>query len=141
MKLESFVVAPQNYRKPLKVVGVDVTVLASNDVTGGYEITLQEGPEGSGPVLHGHPWDESFFILRGIVELDRDGERLTVHAGTLVHFPAGTPHGYRFGAGGGAMLEISGPGGLATRAFELIANHGVSDFGQLAALLASSGAH
>lgn len=39
------------------------------------------------------------------------------------------------------MLEISGPGGLATRAFELIANQGVSDFGQLAALLASSAAH
>ncbi len=38
-------------------------------------------------------------------------------AGTLVHIPAGTVHGYRFGAGGGRMLEVSGQGGFATQMF------------------------
>lgn len=138
MKLESFIVSPQNYRQPVKVVGVDVTVLASNDLTGGYEITLQEGPEGTGPELHAHPWDESFFVLRGLVDIEFDGRRVTAKQGSLVHLPAGTTHGYRYGAGGGAMLEISGPGGLATKAFELIAKHGITDFAQLAALLLPS---
>src|SRR5690349_10305674 len=112
MKVDPFVVTPQNYRQPLVVVGVNVTVLASNEATKGYEITVQEGPEGTGPVRHTHPWDESFYVLRGTVDVDCDGRIVEAEPGTLVHFPAGTAHGYRFGAGGGAMLEISGPGGL-----------------------------
>jgi quercetin dioxygenase-like cupin family protein len=126
MKLDPFVVTPQNYRQPLDVVGVQVTVLATNDATKGYEITVQEGPEGAGPVRHTHPREESFYVLRGRVDIDCDGEIIAAEHGTLVHFPAGTAHGYRFGAGGGAMLEISGPGGLATKMFELISNANVN---------------
>jgi hypothetical protein len=48
------------YPKPLNVVGVNITVLASAAATEGYEITLQEGNAGSGPPLHTHPWDECF---------------------------------------------------------------------------------
>ena len=122
MKNETFVLTPETQSKPLRVVGVDVTVLASSDQTGAYEITLQEGPAGTGPGRHTHPWDESFFVLRGTVEIDCDGKVTNAKAGTLVHFPKGAAHGYRFGAEGGAMLEISGPGGVATKMFALIAN-------------------
>jgi quercetin dioxygenase-like cupin family protein len=138
MKPEPFVVTRQSYATALDVVGVQVTILASNDKTGGYEITLQEGPEGAGPVPHAHPWDESFFVLRGTVELHCSGQSVTAEQGTLVHFPAGTVHGYRFGAHGGAMLELSGPGGLATKMFELIAKNnprGPAETAQLFAAL------
>ena len=37
-------------------------MLASGAQTGGYEIFLQVGPEGSGPPPHNHPWDESFYV-------------------------------------------------------------------------------
>jgi hypothetical protein len=41
-------------------------------------------------------------------------------AGTLVHLPAGTVHGFQYGAGGGEMLEVTGPGSLASKMFTAI---------------------
>ena len=70
MKPQTLVVTPESYPQPLNVVGELVTVLASGDATAGYEIFLQEGPEGSGPPPHSHPWDESFFVTRGTVDQD-----------------------------------------------------------------------
>ena len=64
--------------RPLNVVGEHITVLASGDQTGSYEVFHQEGAEGSGPPPHSHPWDEAFYIVRGEV--------------------AGTPAGPLFGA-------------------------------------------
>ena len=40
--------------------------------------------------------------------------------GTLVHLPGGTVHGFRFGAGGGEILEITGQGGFASKMFTAI---------------------
>jgi quercetin dioxygenase-like cupin family protein len=116
MTAEPFVVTPQDVR-PMNVLGVRITVLAANTATHGYEITLQEGEEGAGPPPHCHDWDESFYVLRGEVEIDCAGRRETLRAGSLVHVPRGTVHGYRFGSGGGGMLEVSSAGGAATRMF------------------------
>ena len=101
----------------MNVLGVRITVLASNSATEGYEITLQEGDEGAGPPPHSHDWDESFYVLRGEVEINTGGRLRKLGAGSLVHVPRGTVHGYRFGRGGGGMLEVSGQGGAATRMF------------------------
>jgi quercetin dioxygenase-like cupin family protein len=57
-----FIVTPVGAPRPLNVVGEKITVLASSAQTGGYEIFLQTGPEGSGPPPHSHPWDESFYV-------------------------------------------------------------------------------
>ena len=116
MKVQPFIVAPQN-AAPMNVLGVRITVLAPNTATGGYEITLQEGDEGAGPPPHRHDWDESFYVLRGEVEINCEGNVAMLPAGSLVHVPRGTVHGYRFGSGGGGMLEISGEGGCATQMF------------------------
>ena len=61
MKPQPFIVSPDTYQPALNVIGTKVTVLASKDVTQGYEITLQQGEEGMGPPLHSHAWDESFY--------------------------------------------------------------------------------
>ena len=103
---------------PIDVLGVRITVLAANTATLAYEITLQEGDEGAGPPPHSHDWDESFYVLRGGVEIACEGRTAELGAGSLVHVPRGTVHGYRFARGGGAMLEIAGAGGRATRMFE-----------------------
>ena len=50
MTAKAFFVAPKDYARPLNVVGEHITVLASGTATGGYEIFLQAGPQGSGPV-------------------------------------------------------------------------------------------
>ena len=142
MKARPFVVSPKTYEAPLNVLGVRVTVLASNVQTQGYEVTLQSGDEGAGPPPHQHDWDESFFVLRGSVELSIDGKADVYGPGTLVHLPAGTVHGYRFCAGGGEMFEMTGQGGNATRMFAQVDREvppGPPDVPAVTALLRQNG--
>lgn len=106
----AFVVEPATYPRPLKVVGEQVTVLASAKKTGVYEVLLQDGVEGSGPPPHHHPWDESFYVTRGEITFkfnvaDQE-QQVVARAGTLVHLPAGTVHSFCFGVGGGQMINI-----------------------------------
>ena len=107
MKPQPFVVSPKDYPKALNVVGEQITVLASGAATQGYEIFLQQGPEGSGPPPHAHPWDEKFYVIGGEVEFGLAKKRLAAPPGTLVHIPAGTTHWFRLGKGGAKMLSIT----------------------------------
>ena len=117
MENQPFVVAPETYDRALNVVGTKVTVLASNEATGGYGITFQQGDEGTGPPPHSHDWDEAFFVIRGSVKFSYGEKTITAGPGTLVHLPAGTIHGFQYGSGGGEMLEITGPGSMAAKMF------------------------
>ncbi len=142
MKAEPFVVSPKAQKPALNVLGVSVTVLASNIQTLGYEITLQSGGEGAGPPPHRHGWDESFFVLRGSVEFSIDGKADLCGPGTLVHLPAGTVHSYRFGPGGGELFEITGQGGNATQMFARVSREippGPPDVPALTSLLHQNG--
>jgi quercetin dioxygenase-like cupin family protein len=107
MAVKPFVIAPNDYPPALDIVGEHVTVLASGEATGGYEIFLQRGPEGSGPPPHSHPWDESFFVTKGAIDFGIGDESTTALAGTLIHLPAGTVHWFRFGKGGGEMVSTT----------------------------------
>ena len=122
MQTKPFIVTPKDYDPALSVLGTKVIVLASNAATQSYEITLQEGDEGTGPPLHSHNWDESFFVLKGQIEFNCGGKTQLCMPGTLVHVPAGTIHGFRYGSGGGQMLEFTGQGGSATQMFTAINN-------------------
>jgi quercetin dioxygenase-like cupin family protein len=102
-----FVVTPASAPIPLKLVGEQITVLASAAQTGSYEIFLQRGPENSGPPPHSHPWDESFYVIKGEIAFGIDGGETTAMPGTLVHLPAGTTHWFRFGEGGGEMISMT----------------------------------
>lgn len=120
MSATPFVVRPTDRATPLNVVGEHITVLASGATTGSYEVFLQEGPEGSGPVPHSHPWDESFFVTQGEVDFSlADGKQLTATPGTLVHVPAGTTHWFRWRAGGGAMLSMTSRRGASAMFTEI----------------------
>ena len=107
MALKPFFVAPEDYAPMLNIVGEHVTVLASGDATGSYEVFLQRGPEGSGPPPHDHPWDESFYVTKGEIDFGIGAESTTALPGTLVHLPAGTVHWFRFGKGGGEMVSMT----------------------------------
>ncbi|GJL58519.1 MAG: hypothetical protein NPIRA03_13760 [Nitrospirales bacterium] len=122
MKLQPFIVTPNDYDPPLNVLGTKVTVLASSAATQAYEITIQQGDDGMGPPLHYHDWDESFYVLKGQIEFRCADKTVTCLPGTLVHVPAGTMHGFRYGAGGGEMFELTGQGSLATQMFTAISN-------------------
>ena len=104
---EPFVVTADQAPHPLNVVGEKIIVLASGAQTGGYEIFLQVGPEGSGPPPHNHPWDESFYVIKGEIAFGIGDSEMVASTGTLVHLPAGTTHWFRFGKGGGEMLSVT----------------------------------
>jgi quercetin dioxygenase-like cupin family protein len=104
---EPFVVTADQASRPLNVVGEKITVLASDAQTGGYEIFLQVGPEGSGPPPHNHLWDESFYVIKGEIAFGVGDSEMVASAGTLVHLPAGTIHWFRFGKGGGEMVSVT----------------------------------
>lgn len=112
---EPIVMFPDQRPAPLKVVGEEITVLAPGSATGSYEIFRQNGPDGSGPPPHSHPWDEAFYVTEGSVHFGIDGRPdLEATAGTLVHVPAGATHWFRFGANGGDMISVvSRPGASA----------------------------
>jgi len=107
MAAKPFVVEPKNYVPALNIVGEHVTILASGEVTEGYEVFFQRGPEGSGPPPHAHPWDESFFVTKGEIDFGIGAESTTAGPGTFVHLPAGTEHWFRFGKGGGEMVSMT----------------------------------
>ena len=93
---------------PLRMVGEEITVLASGEQTGSYEIFRQSGPEGSGPPPHSHAWDEAFYIIDGQVTFGIDDRQdLVADIGTLVHVPGGSTHWFRFGPSGGTMLSVT----------------------------------
>ena len=122
MVVQHFVLKPDQYEPALRVLGTQVTVLASNAATQSYGITPQEGDEGTGPPPHSHDWDESFYVLKGEIEFLCEGKAHRCLPGTLVHVPRGTVHGFSYGRGGGQMLEITGQGGLAAQMFTAINN-------------------
>jgi mannose-6-phosphate isomerase-like protein (cupin superfamily) len=101
------VITPDNRPRPLDVFGTAVTVLGFASQMGEYGITYQEGPEGSGPPPHSHDWDEAFFVLSGEVRFLCGEQKQVCPAGTLVHIPKHTTHGFAYCAGGGSMLEFT----------------------------------
>ena len=134
---------PQDYADALSVIGLKITVLSSREQTDSHEVTLQEGVEGAGPPPHAHGWCESFYVLRGILEATVDGQPVHGTAGTFIHVPANTVHAFHFGPGGGAMLEIAGAGGSATRLFQRLdqeMDHEQPDFVKAAQILEDCGA-
>ena len=75
------------------------------------------------------------------VEINCAGSVRTLPPGSLVHVPRGTVHGYRFGRGGGAMLEVAGQGG-ATRMFRNVGRefpHAGGDVPKLLGVLLENG--
>jgi len=108
------VVSPDKAPAPLKMVGEEITVLASAEQTGSYEIFRQSGSEGSGPPPHSHAWDEAFYVCEGQVVFGIDAEQdLIAGPGTLVHVPGGSTHWFRFGPNGGVMLSITSGAGAS----------------------------
>ena len=142
MKLPYSVLTPDQRERALNVVGIQVTVLASNATTKSYGITLQQGDEGIGPPPHSHDWDEAFYVLLGEVEFTCEGKSHACPSGTLVQVPSGTVHAFRFGRGGGQMLEFTGPNALAAQMFAAVDREipaGPLDIPKLLAVLERNG--
>ncbi len=98
----------------LRVVGDVVRVLASSQQTGGaYEIFELEGPEGSGPPPHAHPWSEAYVVTEGEADVFIEGTKLKAAPGCFFHIPAGTTHGYRIRSKTAKFVVITSPAGAS----------------------------
>lgn len=113
MTKPSLMIRPETRPTALSVVGELVTPLATRGETGSYEVFLQSGPRGAGPPPHHHPWEESYFVIDGEIEVSLGEERQTVGAGTFIHIPAGTVHTYRTHSAHASFISITSPGGAA----------------------------
>ncbi len=75
--------------------GAAVERLLSGEAnSGGYEIACITTPTGGGSRegLHTHPFDQQYFVLAGVMDVEIDGKESTVGPGTFIKFPAGIPH-------------------------------------------------
>ncbi len=104
------IVAQQDRPAPLDVGGFLISVLASGAQTGSNEFFHQSGPQGKGPGPHFHPWDETFFVLKGCLHCGVDGIETIAQPGTMIHVPGGSTHWFHFGEGGDEILAITSRG-------------------------------
>ncbi|HYC88179.1 MAG TPA: cupin domain-containing protein [Thermoanaerobaculia bacterium] len=126
----------------LRVVGDVVRVLASTAQTGGaYEIFELEGPEGSGPPPHAHPWAEAYVVIDGEAEVFVDGAHSLATAGCFYHIPAGTTHAYRIRSKSAKFVVITSPHGASEFFTELDAETAGSceDMGKVMAVAMKHG--
>lgn len=124
--MESIIANPADGAR-LHVVGDVVRVLATSNQTGGsYEIFELEGPQGSGPPPHAHPWSEAYVVVAGEADVYIEGTRLDATPGSFFHIPAGTTHGYRIRSASAKFVVITSPAGASHFFTELDAETGGS---------------
>jgi len=142
MSSKSFILKPSDRQPALSVIGTRITVLTSESDTEDQQITVQSGDEGTGPPPHSHEWDEVFYVTKGQIEFTCGGETSMCPEGTLVHVSAGTVHAFRYGPGGGEMLEITGRRSNAVRMFTALDQEippGPPDVGKVVEVLGEHG--
>jgi quercetin dioxygenase-like cupin family protein len=126
----------------LRVAGDVVRVLASSQQTGGaYEIFELEGPEGSGPPPHAHPWAEAYVVMEGEADVIVDGAQSVATTGCFYHIPAGTTHTYRIRSKSAKFVVITSPSGASNFFTELDAETAGSceDMGKVMAVAMKHG--
>jgi quercetin dioxygenase-like cupin family protein len=63
-------------------------------------------PPGGGPVLHRHPYEETFIVQKGEVTFTAGGQTVEARAGQIVVVPANTPHKF-VNAGDGPLAMVT----------------------------------
>ena len=107
-KRDARLIPPAERSEALHLAGVDITPLVSADQSADYEIGVISGQEGHGPPPHSHPWDETYFVLRGEVVFGVGLNEQVFAAGALVHVPAGERHWFRFDQPGETVVVTGG---------------------------------
>ena len=106
MSRTGFITAITDQPPPLNVLGERITVLASGNDTGAYEVFRQDGDAGQGPPPHSHDWDETFYVVWGLVEFTVNGVSKLCRAGAVAHVPAGAEHCFVFHTAG-QMISVT----------------------------------
>jgi quercetin dioxygenase-like cupin family protein len=80
----------------LNVMSNAITLVVTGEQTA-RAWSLIEGvfPQGSGPPLHHHDWDECYYVLEGEVRFLQPGREQVLSAGDFFYAPAGLVHGFQ----------------------------------------------
>jgi quercetin dioxygenase-like cupin family protein len=97
----------------ISVAGDTYTMLVTGGQTAGrYCLIDMHVPDGGGPPLHRHDFEEMFTVLDGEIEFVFRGTTTRAGAGTTVNIPANAPHHFRNRSGRAArMLCMCTPAG------------------------------
>jgi quercetin dioxygenase-like cupin family protein len=101
--------------KPLDIHGVQLLVkLADTDTHGAAAIFLHRVPPLLGPPLHRNTYEDRwFYVLKGEITIEIDGERSVLSAGGSAFAPRGAAHTFKnFNDTPAEMLAMATPGRL-----------------------------
>ena len=109
------IVTPSQRPAPNRVAGFDIQALISGDEALPFEASYASGNNGTaGPAPHCHPWDETFFVIRGPVVFGVGDQQQPIEGGTLLHVAGGERQCWRFEVEGEFLSITSGRQAAAT---------------------------
>lgn len=108
---------PAGAGEQLDVLGTPMTFLATAaDTAGAYEVVVMDAEAGGEPLAHRHPWEEFYFVLDGVLEVQVGARRHTAEPGAFVTIPARSVHSFVVTSERARFLHVS-MGRAATAAF------------------------
>lgn len=84
--------------------------ITTSDTDGQYAMFEMLDRAGGGAPVHSHPWEETFYILTGELEILIEGDREVCGAGAVVHIPANAVHSFQVVSPVAQALVIMAPG-------------------------------
>ncbi|MGH7907505.1 MAG: cupin domain-containing protein [Candidatus Binataceae bacterium] len=123
MNIKSVVTRRPGEGTRLTVLGDGARCLVAASESGG-EWSLWEWtvPRDSGPPPHTHPWDETYFLLEGQVDISIDGKMRRAGAGELLYAPGGMAHTFKGASDAPARMLVWLTGSEADAMFHELAS-------------------
>jgi quercetin dioxygenase-like cupin family protein len=84
--------------------------VTANDTKGHYALFEMSDHASGGAPVHSHPWEETFYILEGEIEILLGDRREVFGAGAVVHIPANAIHAFQICSPIARALAIIAPG-------------------------------
>jgi quercetin dioxygenase-like cupin family protein len=83
--------------------------VASEDTNGHYAMFEMTDKFGGSAPVHSHPWEETFYILEGEIEIQIGNRREILSAGAVGHIPAKAVHAFKICSPIARVLLILAP--------------------------------
>ncbi len=87
--------------------------LTGDDTNGQYAMFEMIDTAGGEAPLHRHPWEETFYVLEGEIEIQVGDRQQIVSAGAMSHIPANTAHRFQVRSPIARALHIVSPASAA----------------------------
>lgn len=82
------------------------TKVSVNDTNGNWLMYEAADTSENGAPLHTHPWEETFYILEGELEVQVGKKTVLATAGSSIYFPENIAHGFKICSPTARLLVI-----------------------------------